>query len=69
MKRLLMTIALTCVLSGSALGGDMPTCGITSQEPETTAVSGNIPISDVAPTESDETPTLLTILLAILSVV
>jgi hypothetical protein len=50
------------------LAGEMPTCGITSQEPETTAVSGNIPTSDVAPIES-ETPTLLTLLLTILSVV
>ena len=27
MRRFLMTVALTCVLSGSALAGDMPTCG------------------------------------------
>jgi len=27
MKRLLLTLALTCVLSGSALAGDIPTCG------------------------------------------
>jgi hypothetical protein len=68
MKRLLLTIALTCVLSGSVLAGEMPTCGITSQEPETTAVSGDIPSTDVGTTES-EIPTLLTILLTILSVV
>ena len=68
MKRLLLTIALTCVLSGSALAGDMPACGITAEEPETTAASGSIPTGDVALTES-ETPTLLTILLTILSVV
>jgi hypothetical protein len=41
MKRLLMTIALTCVLSGSVLAGDMPTCGITAPapgEPQSSAV-------------------------------
>lgn len=27
MRKLLMTVALTCVLSISALAGDMPTCG------------------------------------------
>lgn len=33
MKRLLMTIALTCVLSGSVLAGEMPTCGVSAPAP------------------------------------
>ena len=33
MRRFLMTLALTCVLFGSALAGEMPTCGLTSEEP------------------------------------
>lgn len=68
MKRLLLTIALTCVLSGTVLAGEMPTCGITSEESETPAVSATTPTSDVALTES-ETPMLLTIVLSILSIV
>jgi hypothetical protein len=32
MKRFLMTIAFTCVLSGSALAGEMPTCGAPAPE-------------------------------------
>jgi hypothetical protein len=27
MKRFLMAAAMTCILSGSVLAGDMPTCG------------------------------------------
>jgi hypothetical protein len=68
MKRLAVSLALTCVLSCSAMAVDMPTCGITAQEPETPAVSGEIPSTGVALTES-ETPSLLTVLLTILSVV
>ncbi|MDQ1637955.1 MAG: hypothetical protein QOF62_1294 [Pyrinomonadaceae bacterium] len=33
MKRLLLAIALTCVLSGSVLAGDMPTCGAAAPAP------------------------------------
>jgi hypothetical protein len=41
MKRLLVTLALTCALSGVALGADMPTCGAPSP--------GNIPMTEPAP--------------------
>ena len=33
MKRFLMTMALTCVLSSSSLAGEVPTVGITSPPP------------------------------------
>lgn len=41
MKRFLIALALTCVLSGSALAGDVPTCGApvpaSSETTETTS--------------------------------
>ena len=43
MKRFLMTIALTCVLSASALAGDMPTCGVMSPSPSGTTASATSP--------------------------
>jgi hypothetical protein len=33
MKRLLLSIALTCVLCGSVLAGEMPTCGTAAPAP------------------------------------
>lgn len=36
MKRFVMTIALTCVLSGSALAGDIPSVGFTAPPPDET---------------------------------
>lgn len=33
MKRFVMTIALTCALSASALAGDVPTVGVTPPPP------------------------------------
>ena len=33
MKRLLVTLALTCAISGVALGADIPTCGCPSPAP------------------------------------
>ena len=38
MKRFATTLALVCVLSSSAVAGDVPTCGLES--------SGNIPSTD-----------------------
>lgn len=48
MKRFLTALALTCVLSGSALAGHIDTCGITASEPTTaeTAMPGNMPSTD-----------------------
>jgi hypothetical protein len=51
MKRFMMTIALVCVLSSSALAGEIPTSGVTSPPPgeptETTSATspGEIPTS------------------------
>ena len=70
MKRLVMTIALTCVLSGSVLAGDMPTCGLTADEPITTepASPGDVPFTGV--TSPGEMPTGgLSVLLAALGLV
>jgi hypothetical protein len=33
MKRFLMSIALVCVLTGAAMAGEMPTCGVPSPAP------------------------------------
>jgi len=45
MKRFVMTITLTCALSGSVLAGDVPTVGINAPPPETPApnATGEIP--------------------------
>jgi hypothetical protein len=64
MKRLLATLALTCVLSTSALAGSIPTCGIVSEEPPPDAITGNIPTTDA----TLESEAVLDVLLTILSV-
>lgn len=46
MKRSLMTIALTCVLSGTALAGLIPSDGVTAPPPDETSTPtapGDIP--------------------------
>ena len=48
MKRFVMTMALTCVLSGSALAGDIPSVGFTAPPPPTPTAPGEIPTSDYA---------------------
>ena len=35
MKRFMLTVALTCILSVSTLAGEMPTCGAPSPTPAT----------------------------------
>ncbi len=50
MKRFVMTIALTCVLSASALAGDVPTVGVTAPPPPETSTPtapGEIPSTDL----------------------
>jgi hypothetical protein len=48
MKRLLVSLALTCALSASVLAGDIPTCGTPGLACITTekTIPGDIPISD-----------------------
>lgn len=51
MRRFLMAIALTCALSGAALAGEMPTCGIAPPAPDETAdiaVPGEMPTTGYA---------------------
>ena len=45
MKRFVMTVALACALSGTALAGNIPTSGAPSPAPEVTekTSTGNIP--------------------------
>ena len=51
MKRFLMTMALTCVLSSSCLAGDVPSVGFTAPPPppagttptSTSTVTGEVP--------------------------
>lgn len=69
MKRFLATLALTCVLSGSALAGTIPTCGLTADEPPTEATEttelGHVPTSDSTSPREVATPGL-SILLTLL---
>lgn len=44
MKRFLMTIALTCILSVSALAGEMPTIGATAPAPSGTQSSAMVSV-------------------------
>jgi len=59
MKRLLMTIALTCVLSSSVLAGEIPISDVTSPQPSgtiqatNTTSPGEIPTSGYADQMSD----------------
>ena len=46
MKRFVISLALTCVFSFSAMAGEMPTCGIMTDEP-TTETEGNVPSTDL----------------------
>lgn len=39
MKRFMLTVALTCLLSVSVLAGESPTCGITSTPPPPTVAA------------------------------
>lgn len=70
MKRFLMTIALSCVLSASALAGDIPSGGIAPPPPPSNGVTtsatspGEIPSGGFAQEVSD---TALSALLTVLS--
>ncbi len=67
MKRFVMTIALTCILSGSALAGDVPSVGFTAPPPDETATltaPGDIPTSDFARQMSEAALTLVQLVLS-----
>ena len=80
MKRFVIALALACVLSGSALAGDMPTGGIapppsgatqttTSTSPgDIPTVPGDIPTSGTAEQISDAALSVLLTVFGLLSV-
>ncbi|MEP6911950.1 MAG: hypothetical protein ABI923_04300 [bacterium] len=55
MKRLMMTMALTCVLSSSSLAGDIPSGGFTAPPPPPSAPTapGEVPTVGYAPQMSE----------------
>ncbi|HEV7796535.1 MAG TPA: hypothetical protein VGO73_00140 [Pyrinomonadaceae bacterium] len=56
MKRLLIALALTCVLSGSVLAGDVDTAGAPAPGGTAQATSpGDIPTSDLTSTGTIDT--------------
>jgi hypothetical protein len=69
MKRLWLAITLACVLSGTAVAGDMPTVGPAPTQSSTMA--GEMPTVDsAAPAPSSGTQSsVVTVLLTLLSVV
>lgn len=50
MKRFLMTIALACVLSSSALAGEIPISGVPSPQPSGTIQTTNESLPGEVPT-------------------
>ncbi|MBC8029210.1 MAG: hypothetical protein H7Z16_03790 [Pyrinomonadaceae bacterium] len=64
MKRFLIAITLTCVLSVSALAGDIPTCGAP-------ALPGDIPTCGAPATASNGTQSspVVTVILAIIRII
>ena len=66
MRRLALAIALACVLSGAARSGEIHTTGAPAQPTPSTA-PGEIPSTGA--TVSEESGTLLTIILTITSIV
>ena len=69
MKRFLMAITLACVLSGTALAGEMPTVG-PAPAPTGTALAGDMPGVGPAPAPSGtQSSAAVTVLLTIISLV
>ncbi len=60
MKRFVIAVAVTCALSVTAFGGEIPSTGIVREDPTKTA-TGHIPSTDGAP-ESELFAVLLTML-------
>ena len=59
MKRFVMTVALTCVLAGSALAGEVPSVGIIPPPPPNPTAPGEIPTSGYAQEVSEAELTLV----------
>ncbi len=70
MKRFLTAIAMACVLSISALAGDIPTLGAPQPSPQETTIStspGDIPSGDSAEQISDDALSALLVVLSFLT--
>ena len=67
MRRLALAIALACILSGAAYAGEMPSTGAVAQ-PTPSPVSATGQIHPAGATEPDESSTLLTIILTLISI-
>lgn len=71
MKRFMLTVALTCILSVSALAGEMPTCGVaaTSPPPAVTTDPGetDIPPGETSPGVIQGPGLLTTIIITIIT--
>jgi len=70
MKRFMLTVVLTCLLSVSVLAGESPTCGILSIPP--TPVTGTTPHSaeeatDTSTTSEERTDLLTAVILEIIT--
>lgn len=57
MKRLLSAIALTCLLAGSALAGDLPTAGVASPSPGDLPTAGISSPASTGTTSPGDLPT------------
>ena len=67
MKRLILAVVLACALSGIARAGEISSTGITAPPPpNSVSAGGEIPSTGATTPELD--PTLLTILLTIISI-
>ena len=76
MKRILGTLILTCVLSVSALAGEIPTCStsptaaVTGEVPTNDSESaGNMPTNGATGSSEDEASDLTTVLLALATLI
>jgi hypothetical protein len=70
MRRLIATLVLTCALSGVSLGADIPTCGLTAEEPTTTETTTPGEIHTTDATAPGDIPGVdVTILLTVLDLV
>lgn len=69
MKRFVLAVALTCVLTGSALAGDIPSVGFTAPPPDeptlttTTTAPGEIPTVGLTQQMSEAALTLVQLML------
>jgi len=56
MKRFVLTVVLTCVLSVSALAGEMPTCGVATTTPPPAVMTADPGETQTPPGETSAPP-------------